>query len=572
MDPDKALYYANVGLKLVQRMNWDKGLSVYNNDIGNIYLNQSKHKEAIQYFLKSLDYTSKYPIVRAMTLHNVSVIYLKEDNIQMALQYNLQAFELAYEENLTTTIGSCYTTFGDLYLYKKDKEKAKEYYLKANEIWEQEDNIKEQATVLMHLGEISDTLSTRINYYLDSKLLWDSIDPAYFVAISNSLGLAEEYINLAKSDSLRNVSRISMSKAQLIVETEIILKDAIKMSLQSNTQQNLMFAYGKLAELEQHRGNYKKALEYINLNYELYISIFSQENKNKIAAIETQKAIDIKNKEIEVNRKEKLLQRTVFIIGLFLLGMIAFLFYYQSRNRKIVNQQLLHLNLELDRANNAKIQFFSILNHDLRRPVSNLIDFLHIQKSAPELLDDATRHQIENSTLSAVENLLSSMEDILLWSKSHMQYFKPQPKNALVRHLFEYLNNHFVSEKNVTFEFEAPLDMSIYTDENYLKTILRNLIGNAVKALNSRLDPIVKCKAWKENQNIIISISDNGSGASLDNFKILFSEHEMTNIDGGFGLHLIRDLAKAIHCKIRVESIIDEGTTIYLEFNNRNNV
>src|SRR5690606_21306884 len=206
------------------------------------------------------------------------------------------------------------------------------------------------------------------------------------------------------------------------------------------------------------------------------LSIFSQENKNKIAAIESQKEIEIRDKEIQLNKltletKEK--QKWFYIGGIFLLGIIGLLLYYQSRNRQKTNQKLQLLNAELDHANKVKTRFFSILNHDLRSPVANLIHFLHLQKDNPELMDEATKNRMQNKTISDAENLLSSMEDILLWSKGQMENFKPEPKKVTVNQLFEDNKKVFSGYHNIIFDYQNPDDVELFTDENYLKTIIR---------------------------------------------------------------------------------------------------
>ena len=58
---------------------------------------------------------------------------------------------------------------------------------------------------------------------------------------------------------------------------------------------------------------------------------------------------------------------------------------------------------------------------------------------------------------------------------------------------------------------------------------------------------------WQENGNSFLSITDNGPGASSEQFKALYDEKEVIGIKTGLGLHLIRDLAKAINCKILVD-------------------
>jgi signal transduction histidine kinase len=222
-------------------------------------------------------------------------------------------------------------------------------------------------------------------------------------------------------------------------------------------------------------------------------------------------------------------------------------------------------NHDLDQANKTNARFFGILNHDLRSPVYNLIHFLHLQKENPELLDDQLKQTIEKKTLSSAENLLTSMEDLLQWSKSQMENFQPQPKNIALDSLFEDVKKHFSSEEKVQIVFENPSRLEITTDENYLKTILRNLTGNAIKALVDVQNPMVIWKAIQENNKTILTITDNGNGANQDQFKALYDDKEVVGIKSGLGLHLIRDLAKAIDCEISVDSKINKGTTITLK-------
>lgn len=566
-NPEKALSYAGEGLKIVHKMKWDKGLSVFYNDIGNNFLDQGKHKEALGNFLKSLEYSGKIPSLRALTLQNIGIVYFKEENIPMAMQYNNQAFGIAGKNNLTATLGACCNTYGDIYSYQNNIANAKAFYLKALDIWKKENNPAQQATVLMHLGEISTDIKTRIAFYKQSKAIWDSENPSYLLAVSNILGLAGENINLYQNDSLYKKTALGISKKQLLVDAEKYLTDAVNYSKQSNVQQNLMFAYGKLSELEEARGNYKKALEYINLNYEIYISIFSQENKNKIATLESRQKLLAKDKEIAIKKlslQQKQKQQWYYIGVIFLLSIIGGLLFYQSRNRKKINQKLQLLNSELDQANNAKIKFLGILNHDLRSPVSNLIDFLHLQKDSPDLLDDKTKNRIEKSTLTSAENLLTSMEDILQWSKSQMENFKPQPRDVFINSVFEDTKNHFSGVKKVNLLFENPDNIQINTDENYLKTILRNLTGNAIKALIDVENPTIIWKAFQKKNKIYLSVTDNGPGANKAQFKALYNDKEVAGIKTGLGLHLIRDLATAIDCEITVDTRVGFGTTILL--------
>jgi signal transduction histidine kinase len=323
-----------------------------------------------------------------------------------------------------------------------------------------------------------------------------------------------------------------------------------------------------LSYVYESKKDYKNANDYFKECVILYDSLNSIDTKNKILNVESSFKIGEKDKEIQLNQKiieQEKKQKWFYLFGIGLLVIIGGLLFYQSRNRKKTNEKLQLLNAELDQANKTKTRFFSILNHDLRSPVANLIHFLHLQKDSPELLDEETKNRMQNKTISGAEDLLSSMEDILLWSKGQMENFKPQPKNVSINQLFEDTKKVFSGYQKIDFDYQNPDNISIFTDENYLKTIVRNLTSNAINVFTTTQNPKITWKAWQENNVSYLSVTDNGPGASKEQFKALYDDKEVVGIKSGLGLHLIRDLAKAINCEISVDSKIDVGTNFTLK-------
>ncbi|RZJ50320.1 MAG: ATP-binding protein, partial [Flavobacterium sp.] len=92
------------------------------------------------------------------------------------------------------------------------------------------------------------------------------------------------------------------------------------------------------------------------------------------------------------------------------------------------------------------------------------------------------------------------------------------------------------------------------------------LTGNAIKALEKTENSKIIWKAWQQENQIYLSISDNGSGGTQEQFKALYDDSEVVGIKSGLGLHLIRDLANAINCKIEVNSKPCFGTTFTISF------
>ena len=142
---------------------------------------------------------------------------------------------------------------------------------------------------------------------------------------------------------------------------------ALEIYNQINEKQSISINLKKLSDVEQKLGNIKKALEY-NTKYSVYRdSIFDDKTKNTIIHIEDQREIELKNRQIKINKLEleaKEKQKWFYISGIFLLVIIGSLLFHQSYNRKKNNQKLRQLNSQLEEANRIKTRFFGILNHD----------------------------------------------------------------------------------------------------------------------------------------------------------------------------------------------------------------
>jgi len=325
--------------------------------------------------------------------------------------------------------------------------------------------------------------------------------------------------------------------------------------------------YSSLTTAQKLKGDFKQALASYEKAVVYKDSIFNSDNRETIKNIEDKRAIDIRDRELKINRitlEAEERRKWFLLVGIALLAIIGAMLFYQSSNRQKTNKKLNKMNTDLDRANQVKTRLLSILNHDLRSPVNSFIHFIQFQKEMPEALDDESKKRIEKATIDSAKNLLESMEDMLLWTKDQMEHFEPQDQNAVIGEIFDDLKRHFSAILSATLVFENPENLVVFTDGDYLKTILRNLISNSIKAFDGQPGTIT-IVAKTENNTPMILVSDDGKGATAEQFRPLFDDTEVTGIKSGLGLHLIRDLAKAIGWKISVDSVPGKGTTVTLK-------
>ena len=111
--------------------------------------------------------------------------------------------------------------------------------------------------------------------------------------------------------------------------------------------------------------------------------------------------------------------------------------------------------------------------------------------------------------------------------------------------------------------------MQVYADTNALRTVVRNLLDNALKYTPS--GGSVTIDAIEENGETKISVSDNGVGMSANKVKDIFllkkekSEAGTAGEKGtGLGMHLVNELVNLNKGRIQVMSHLNEGTTFEL--------
>lgn len=609
IDSTKAFFYNKRAIQLAEKMKWKEGIASSNYYLGRIYIAQFNYNKALYFFNQSL--RTSIQKKRSKALQSIAEVYLLTSNFSKALEYSYQALKIDEAIGNKKGIAKIYANLGSINYGFQRYSKALNYYNKAAKLYRDFGNNKELAIVNRNIAGVYNSLKQydkALLYYdkafilckksgnesLQTRLLSD-ISLVYFYLKNYDKALDYCYLSLnaipkgtqdkqtaAFSYGVLGDSYIEKAKSnknsRVFIDSAICnLNKAINLHQQLNNSRDLAYDYSSITQVYKLRGDYKNALAAYETAMIYEDSVFNSENKETIKNLEDKRAIELKDKEIKINKlkleaKEK--QKWILISSLFVVCFIGGMLFYQSSNRRKMNKKLQNLNLnlqkkntELDEANKIKARFFSILNHDLRSPVYNLIHFLHLQKDNPELLDEEMKSAIEKKTVTSAENLLASMEDMLLWSKSQMENFLPQPKKIKIASLFADTEKHFLSEEKIKIVFENPMDILIYTDEDYLKTIIRNLTGNAIKALEKVESPIIIWKAWTDNDIPFLSITDNASGIKEEQLKALYDDKAVVGIKTGLGLHLIRDLAKAINCVIIVESLNGNGSTFTLKFN-----
>jgi signal transduction histidine kinase len=217
-------------------------------------------------------------------------------------------------------------------------------------------------------------------------------------------------------------------------------------------------------------------------------------------------------------------------------------------------------------ATNAK--FLSIIAHDLRSPFCSILGVMEILKLN---LNDYDKNEIRNYldlVYNSANSTLILLDSLLEWaiSQNIEKSFNPVKINLhelLVDEIKSIFNS--ATQKHITLNHFVTSDLNVTADLQMVKTILRNLISNAIKYTNTGGE--ITISASESKQYVEIVITDNGTGMSDEAQRNLFKIEKFHSTAGtnneqgtGLGLLLCKEFVEMHGGTIRVESEPGKGS------------
>ena len=226
---------------------------------------------------------------------------------------------------------------------------------------------------------------------------------------------------------------------------------------------------------------------------------------------------------------------------------------------------------EAERANQAKSTFLSGMSHDLRTPLNAILGFAQILE-----IDEpgADRAEPVRQILSGGQYLLGLINEVLDITRIESGQLSLSPEPVLVRDVVQRsveLVKPLAAQRGIDLIVEPFSSEDVVTaDRQRLGQVLLNLLSNALKynAVNGRV--IISTERPSPGR-YRIAIRDTGAGIPASKLALLFRPFERlgaeeSGIEGtGLGLALSRALAEAMRGSIGVDSVVDQGSTFWVE-------
>lgn len=535
-------------LKIAENLKDTLGLANSYNNLGYLYQRIKEYDKAAIFFEKTLllDIISGDTNYISLSYANLGFVHMKQNHKEEALKNykaSINLFPFIKDDYL---LGSLYLAASKFYFYTNQLDSAKIFIDKSQIICATNNFSQIQGGVYARLG----------NYFMKQKLYAKSVfwfDKSLDLLISKNITeyLPELYLNKSKALAKLNENKKAYDALCLSNST----KDSLK--------------YSKVAVMIKEYEKEQEALK------ELQRQHLEQELINQ----------KVENSNIKMKMQFQIAIMTIVIFGIILFVTIVFFLTIRSKNKvlkeknslirnqkDLLEESLITLEIKkgkLQQLVATKDKFFSIIAHDLRSPFNTLLglssilgeniknrDYKNIEKYSVII------HKASQKTIDLIDNLIE-------WSRSQTNRIKFNPEfielGRMTTDIVELLN-YSAQQKLISISLELHDTKAVFCDKSMIRTIIRNLISNAIKFTNNGGKIIVSVEN-KLNENHI-TISDNGVGIGKETLDKLFKIEEDVSTSGtqkesgtGLGLILCKDFVEKHKGKITVKSEIGKGST-----------
>ena len=479
----------------------------------------------------------------------LGLYYYDWDNYGMAKKFFNGAISNA-EKNKDSALLSMIYLYSGIYEWEKNHlDLSKAYFRKSIDISGRNKDSVKISCAFNNIGQI----------YLRSGLYAEALD-CFTRSIRTYPGKNRDSI----------VQSLHLSKATACIylsyydEADGILRSVVNRVDRGKDGYLLVKAYYLQGLLCEKKGDLVKALsnyhKFNQLKDSLLISEIAGFHKTSVSEIQDQLGENISGMNIANMRNIQStinLSRSKFITwsmagGSLIVLLIAYLLYQSLKSAKKSKMYFAELN-------ETKNTFLSIISHDLRSPLSGLINMIGpLQRK----IDTMSREELL-SYLDNIEELTRNshllLNNLLLWSQNQQGVQNVRSEKFNFNEVIDVNINIYhsiASKKKILLKLRLEDDLEVFADKNMIELVVRNLLDNAIK--NSFQDSEILISTTKIDQKTVeFSIVDHGKGMIDSKIEYLSGSGGQSGdhtMKAGLGLKLCMDFISKHGSKLFIRS------------------
>jgi two-component system NtrC family sensor kinase len=573
----------------------------------NISLNERKADTSIYYSNELISLASK--LNSKLYLHRGYLqrghALREKGNLDKAAESFFKSAEIANSMSYISGVGGSYLALGDVYSVEGDHINSTNYYNKAISILRSETDSIPLATALLNAGDEyfnADKLDSAILLFEESGKIFKNQN--YLIGTAYNLGnvgmvyakqdqpekaesnmqlaieiLSElgDYYPIAVYDTY--ISDIYLEKGDFDRALQYA-QHSLDIATDHGLKEQIRDASLKLAELYEYKEEYQTAFEYQKQYLAYRDSINNEETVRKMADLRTEYEVSQKQIEIDLLESRQRMQNILFASMstiIILLAFLAFMYYRNNKRKQMLNMIITERKEEveaqrdqLEAMNETREKFLSIIAHDLLGPVNSFKGFSTIMKFSIDQNDTEDLKQIHSQFEKSVDGLSSLLTNLLDWSVTQQGTIPYKPEKLELKSLVDELVDLFknmADTKKIKLMSAIDKRVDIWADINSVKTILRNLVSNAIKFTVD--GGSITISAQTDGSMVNVKVQDTGIGIPQEKLETLLAENNFNRSWGtkgekglGLGLQLVKEFTEINKGQLAIESVEGKGTSI----------
>ena len=221
--------------------------------------------------------------------------------------------------------------------------------------------------------------------------------------------------------------------------------------------------------------------------------------------------------------------------------------YFLEKSNKELLAQLKLRNADLDRLNNMKSKFFSIVSHDLSNSLMTLkMSFDMLKKKMTPDEDQAKKMSYMDESIGQIEHLIKDLVDWAAIEKGKLRIEKTNFElTASMKKTAEIFKDK-ASKRGISVTFESVGEIPVFADEKRIRQVISNILENAVR--HTPDNGAIKVTVSKlDEKNAKVSVTDSGDGIDPEQAPSLFTSFTQVGDKSrvgrlGLGLSIAKDI------------------------------
>lgn len=544
VNTDSAMHYSNRGLTVAKENKWPKGIAALYDNLGSLYSNNGNYKKAIQYYDAALKINRQIGNKRneagniinigsvyqrqgddaralensfkalkitqaidekgytALLYGNISDVYASQENYSMALAYSFKTYRAYKQLDDLAGLAGAADRVGSIYLSTGKLKEAERYFHQSLKTYKELDDKMGQAKTLSHIALLyeNDAVKT-LGYLMPAQQLFDGTNPLHPLSITN-LG------NIGAAYSRAFFKTKDPANAQ---KAGFYLKKAVAASTQVGDRDNLGYFSAELATLQEGSGQYKEALLNFRRSKQITDSLYSQENKNKIASLEAQYAFQKKEETYKQQQQlSKLKMKQLYLYGALVIILVSsILIYFLNRSRI----RHLHLRNEMQKKEAEEKNKELINRNKLSESELKAIRAQMNPHFIFNVLNSIESYIVENDsrTASRLVQKFASLSRLILENSTQSMVVADREWKALKLYA-ELEVMRFNKQFSCSFHVDPSIDLSkLLLPPMLVQPLIENAIHHGMRNSTAENNAITVSLEQTEN-TLLFTVADNGIG------------------------------------------------------------